>query len=272
MELPSDHPDRAALVYTKANKNGERPVESVFDPAVYHRKSSLRVLYNHKLGRQVCAVPAFDSSPDVIAHLVCVDTESFTPPQMTPPLKLKLKLKPNSTVAPRTTISNRRITDTTPAPSRSPPTPTWQPSYSNELLGLIREHEGIRSTLGDEPVVFRGITTNPDGAGDTCCIPISSRATCPYANRVHSSNHLYLLYTHSTHIVSLRCHNSVCKKRTGFHAWHVDVVTPDDASITPSLHSCEHLVQYEDYHKPTMDEFPTDASIAVIVGAMGMGE
>ena len=272
MELPVDHPDKPALVYMKVNKNGEQPVESVFDPAVYHRKSSLRILYNHKLGRHVGAVPAFGSSEDIIAHFVCVDAESFTPPEMTPSLHLTTAASSASAASaaePRMEISDRCIIDTNAEASTSAPIPTWQPSYATKLLSLIRDHEGIRAKLGGAPLRFQGIVAN--GGGDTCCIPISQGPTCPYADRIHTSNHLYLLYTHSTKMVSLRCHNGGCKKRGCFHAWHVNVVTPD-ASTTPSLHSCEHLIPFEDYHKPTMDEFPTDASIAVIVGAMGMGK
>jgi hypothetical protein len=128
-----------------------------------------------------------------------------------------------------------------------------------------------------------------------CYIPIDGSARvndgkrpfCPYADRVHHSNNLYIWYDYGRRHATLRCHDEQCRAQ---HAsgWSYGLDIPPDGSedvlahldaaflASPSLHGRAGAIRYlpgDNYCEPTMRDYPLmDGGIIAIIALMGTGE
>lgn len=97
-------------------------------------------------------------------------------------------------------------------------------------------------------------------------------ATCPYANRIHGSNHLYLHMTGSA--VRLRCHAEDCRFCESFAVDHDgrDMSKIYDSVNNESLHpQRDNITWGERYNEPSMRPLPL-CPITCVRAGMGTGK
>jgi hypothetical protein len=258
----------ALLTWTDRNGRGR----SVFDVTIYQSLRLLRMLYKRKLTpyepdkRNPRMLPVAPSSKLAIAHMVTIDEASFARPAILPPLDLSSIPAPRMTISSKSTATNNGDA----RPPRPPTMPRWQPADLQVLLDLIEGHAELHDIFGPYGFCLGRVNVINDGA--SCIIPIERGPCCCYAGRVHRSNGMYLLYHHHDGKLSLRCHNAACKELP-FHTWIVKAAQPDSPpGASPSLHSCEHLVPFQDYDEPEMRDLPASADTIAVLANMGLGK
>ena len=229
-------------------RDGRR--ECVVDGSVYTNFRSYRCLYMSKYGKENYLMPYGGSSDKIEDHLV-----NYRPGLTKEPV-FELEITDSTVPRPitnRTIQQNREDIDIT--------------EYNR-----IANDKRIQTLLGIRRIRIGNIIER-DGVAR---MEVVNKPICPYGNRVHRSNRLYIRYVRRQRKSYICCHDEDCRDRQQYSFTYYDIEETmkgivDVANIT-SLHSQQdNIIWDERYTNDTMNDLPKKDLVCVRAG-MGTGK
>lgn len=250
-----------ALLYL----NADNALRCAIDASVYSNFRSFRCLHMAKAGKRPLK-PFAASSHNIADHMIeYIDGTSPPPLFRFPEITLSNTLPPKKTTRTKPMI----VKQPTTTPMQDPPFIAQLRSYianSAHLAELLRTGP---AQLGTSYLYIRGHT-------HLLFVDRNCRPTCPFANRIHKSNHLYFIITDNKPLIRLTCFHEDCRKQPPLiivPCESADILQATHNDIqTTTLHTQEHnIVWSQDYTEPCMRPYPI-APIVCIRAAMGVGK
>lgn len=244
-------------------------INCAIDSSVYHSLRCYRCLYMMKLGKNNMLKPYGNSSVFIKDHLI----NYYDGISNKPIFELKnitLDLEKNDIVKKQ----YRTLVSTVVQPITVPD----NNNKINEACEFIRTNQELLNILKVKDFTIRNIKFYSPQCVD---IDIKSKPDCgtiicPYANRKHKSNNIYIRYSPEYKSMHVHCYDEHCKKKEQkrITCYQLNTVLQDilESSNIVSLHSQEQNIEWTHvYDEPKMKKYPNDALVCIRAG-MGTGK
>jgi Origin of replication binding protein len=149
-----------------------------------------------------------------------------------------------------------------------------QAALCAKYTAYLGSFHDLVAILGDKITVSR--VTLKSYSVYVCSIKKNCKHTCPYAERCHDSNNLFVVHNELKKTLTLRCHDEGCfhRKDVSFVIWDTTDADTDmwDRKEMSSMHGQEGNIAWsEAYSEPSMRDYPIAPLVCVRAG-MGLGK
>lgn len=271
---------------------GKRGLECVIDASVYSNFRLYRCLGMTKLSKNAPLV-AVDADTSVGAadgsmeqHFVKfyagdlhtgADRAGIIPvhvvpalgqPAMTPQAPKKSRISASAATSGVKAVMTKRV-DTAAVEDEED-----QAAMCAKYTAYLGSFHELVSILGDKIVVSR--VTVKSYRVYVCSIKKNCKHVCPYAERCHDSNNLFVVHNEMKKTLTLRCHDDGCfhRKDVSFVIWDTTDADTDlwDRKEMSSMHGQEGNIAWSEvYSEPSMRDYPIAPLVCVRAG-MGLGK
>lgn len=233
----------------------------VIDDSIYNPNRNMRCLYQTKIGKDNPLLPFGASSSAEEDHLITI--RAVGPARyVVVPAAPCIKNAPSDIKAPK-----RRQEGKPREPAGTMVDASALRKFSDHFNSIGPLRELMTSAVDVERIVDLGGVTAYN----------LRAAVCPYAKRVHKSNHVYLTMRQGDPDVTVCCHDPDCKKAYGglpikvCFDYEYDMAL-HDSWRQESMHPQEGFVQWdEDYDEPSMRPYP-ERRLVCVRANMGVGK